>query len=56
MSEATKIGILDDRFDTLRTLRCFAKLAAHEVQVWHDHVEAVDVLASPVLRLKAHQR
>jgi D-3-phosphoglycerate dehydrogenase len=40
-----KITILDDWFDTLRTLPCFAKLAGHEVTVWNDHVEDVDVLA-----------
>ena len=32
-----KVHILDDWFDTLRTLPCFAKLAAHEVTVWTDH-------------------
>jgi D-3-phosphoglycerate dehydrogenase len=40
-----KITILDDYFDTLRTLQCFARLAGHEVTVWNDHVEDVDVLA-----------
>ncbi len=40
-----KITILDDYFDTLRTLRCFAKLAGHEVTVWNDHVQEVDALA-----------
>lgn len=40
-----KIGILDDYFDTLRTLPCFAKLAGHEVTVWNDHVQEVDALA-----------
>jgi D-3-phosphoglycerate dehydrogenase len=39
-----KISILDDYFDTLRTLPCFAKLAAYEVTVWNDHTEDVDVL------------
>ena len=38
-----KITILDDTFDTLRTLRCFAKLAGHEVVVWNDHVEDIDL-------------
>jgi hypothetical protein len=27
-----KISILDDYFDTLRTLTCFAKLAPYEVE------------------------
>jgi D-3-phosphoglycerate dehydrogenase len=40
-----KIAILDDTFDTLRTLRCFSKLAAFSVDVWNDHVEDVEVLA-----------
>jgi len=39
------ITILDDYFDTVRTLPCFAKLAGHKVTVWNDHVQAVDVLA-----------
>jgi len=39
------ITILDDYFDTLRTLRCFAKLAGHEVTIWNDHVQDVDTLA-----------
>ncbi len=40
-----KITILDDYFDTLRTLRCFEKLADHEVTIWNDHVQDVDSLA-----------
>ena len=39
-----KIAILDDYTDTLRTLRCFEKLAGHDVTVWTDHVDDVDVL------------
>jgi D-3-phosphoglycerate dehydrogenase len=42
---AVKISILDDYFDTLRTLDCFAKLDGHDVTVWTDHVQDVDVLA-----------
>src|SRR5580692_11435558 len=41
-----KISILDDYFDTLRTLECFAKLAPFEVAIWNDHVDDVDVLAA----------
>ena len=37
--------ILDDYFDTLRTLDCFAKLADHDVTVWNDHTQDVDELA-----------
>jgi len=32
-----KVHILDDWFDTLRTLPCFDLLAGHEVTVWTDH-------------------
>jgi len=39
------VTILDDYFDTVRTLPCFAKLGGHKVTVWNDHVQAVDVLA-----------
>src|SRR6201999_3645638 len=40
-----KITILDDYFDTVRTLDCFRKLAGHDVTIWNDHVQDVDVLA-----------
>jgi D-3-phosphoglycerate dehydrogenase / 2-oxoglutarate reductase len=40
-----KISILDDYFDTLRTLACFQKLAGHDVEIWNDHVQDVDTLA-----------
>jgi D-3-phosphoglycerate dehydrogenase len=40
-----KISILDDYFDTVRTLECFTRLAGHEVTVWNDHVQDVDALA-----------
>jgi len=40
-----KISILDDYHDTLRTLKCFSKLAGHEVKIWNDHVQDVDALA-----------
>src|SRR3974390_3247560 len=40
-----KISILDDYFDTVRTLPCFAKLRGHEVTIWNDHVDEVDRLA-----------
>ena len=39
-----KISILDDYFDTLRTLDCFKKLAAHDVTIWNDHVQDMDAL------------
>jgi D-3-phosphoglycerate dehydrogenase len=40
-----KVTILDDYFDTLRTLPSFAKLAGHEVVVWNDHIQETDRLA-----------
>jgi D-3-phosphoglycerate dehydrogenase len=40
-----RIAILDDYFDTLRTLPCFARLAGHEVAVFNDHVQDTDALA-----------
>jgi D-3-phosphoglycerate dehydrogenase len=39
-----KVSVLDDYFDTLRTLPGFAKLAGHEVTIWNDHLENVDRL------------
>ena len=45
-----KISILDDYFDTLRTLKCFGKLSEHDVTVWNDQVQDIDELAA---RLKS---
>src|SRR5437868_10397562 len=39
------ISILDDYFDTLRTLDCFKKLDGHTVTIHNDHVQDVDALA-----------
>jgi D-3-phosphoglycerate dehydrogenase len=41
-----KITVLDDYFDTVRTLACFQKLAGHDVTIWTDHVPDVDALAA----------
>ena len=41
-----KISILDDYFDTLRTLPSFGKLQGHEVTVWNDHVQDTAALAA----------
>src|SRR5215468_11321398 len=41
-----KIAILDDYFDTLRTLPCFQKLKGHHVVIWNDHVQDTEVLAA----------
>jgi D-3-phosphoglycerate dehydrogenase len=39
------ITILDDYFDTVRTLGCFEKLAEHEVTICNDHVQDTEALA-----------
>jgi D-3-phosphoglycerate dehydrogenase len=41
-----RVSILDDYFDTLRTLECFERLAGHEVTVHNDHVQDVAALAA----------
>src|SRR4051812_4356304 len=40
-----KISVLDDYFDTLRTLDCFEKLKGHDVTIHTDPVQDVDALA-----------
>jgi len=47
-----RISILDDYFDTVRTLACFEKLRGHEVTVWNDHAQDIDTL---VARLEGAQ-
>src|SRR6478735_11520825 len=44
-SSPIRVSILDDYFDTLHTLPCFAKLAPFDVTIWNDHVQDVDALA-----------
>jgi D-3-phosphoglycerate dehydrogenase / 2-oxoglutarate reductase len=48
-----KISILDDYFDTLRTLDCFTKLSGHDVELWNDHVEDVETLAERLRETEA---
>lgn len=48
-----KVAILDDWFDTLRTLDCFERLAGHDVTVFTDHVEDVDLLAERLADVEA---
>lgn len=48
-----KVHILDDWFDTLRALPSFARLDGHEVTVWTDHVEDVDILADRLAEAEA---
>jgi len=45
-----KISILDDTFDTIRTLPCYAMLAGHAVTIWTEHTQDEGILAE---RLKA---
>ncbi len=40
-----KVAILDDWFDTLRSLPCFGKLGGHDVTVFTDHVQDTETLA-----------
>ncbi len=40
-----KIAILDDYFDTVRGLPCFAMLDGHDVTIWNDHLQDTDGLA-----------
>ena len=48
-----KVTILDDYFDTLRTLACFRKLDDHDVTVWTDHVDAPGELARRLAETEA---
>ena len=48
-----KIAILDDYFDTLRSLECFRMLDAHDVTVWNDHVQDTDTLAERLAETEA---
>src|SRR6478736_8988978 len=41
-----RITILDDYFDTLRTLQCFRKLDGHQIEIWNDHVQETGALAA----------
>ncbi|CAF1294489.1 unnamed protein product [Adineta steineri] len=43
------ITVLDDYSDTIRTLECYRKLNNHNVTIWNDHVQDIDIL---VQRLK----
>lgn len=43
-----KITILDDYFDTIRGLPCYAKLDGHDVTVWNDHLQDEDGLVERI--------
>jgi len=47
------VTVLDDYFDTVRTLPCFAKLADHKVTIWNDHVQDIDLLADRLKETEA---
>jgi D-3-phosphoglycerate dehydrogenase len=48
-----QVAILDDYLDTLRTLRCFDKLAEHHVTVFTDHVDDFGLLAQRLAQTEA---
>jgi D-3-phosphoglycerate dehydrogenase len=48
-----KVAILDDSFDTLRTLSCFSKLDRHDVTVWNDHVGDIETLVERLAECEA---
>ncbi len=48
-----KVHILDDWFDTLRTLPCFDLLKNHDVTVWTDHEPDPELLAARVAEADA---
>ncbi len=50
---AMNVTILDDYFDTLRTLPCYARLAGHAVTIWNDHVQEVEPLAARLAETEA---
>ncbi len=43
--ESVRIAILDDYFDTIRGLSCFAMLSRHDVTIFNDHLDDTDLLA-----------
>lgn len=48
-----KIAILDDFLDVVRSLKAFGKLDGHDVKIWNDHTEDVEVLASRLQDVEA---
>jgi D-3-phosphoglycerate dehydrogenase len=51
--DRVKIAILDDYGDVLRTLHCFRKLDGHDVTIWNDHIDDVDLLAERLREAEA---
>jgi D-3-phosphoglycerate dehydrogenase / 2-oxoglutarate reductase len=52
-TKPVKITILDDYFDTVRNLPCFAKLDGHDVTIWNDHQQDTDALAERLAETQA---
>jgi D-3-phosphoglycerate dehydrogenase / 2-oxoglutarate reductase len=48
-----QVAILDDYFDTLHALPCFAKLALFEVTIWNDHLQETEALAERLRDVEA---
>jgi D-3-phosphoglycerate dehydrogenase len=48
-----RISILDDYFDTIRTLSCFQKLQGYQVEIWNDHVQEVEALSERLKNTEA---
>ena len=48
-----RISILDDYFDTIRTLACFQKVQGYEVEIWNDHVQEVEALSERLKNTEA---
>ncbi|MEM9639867.1 MAG: D-2-hydroxyacid dehydrogenase family protein [Pseudomonadota bacterium] len=48
-----KVHVLDDWFDTLRGLPCFARLNGHDVSVWTDHEPDPEALATRLQHAEA---
>lgn len=48
-----RVAILDDYFDTLRSLDCFSLLDRHEVTVFNDHVDDLDQLVDRLSDIEA---
>lgn len=52
-SKHMKVHILDDWFDTLKTLPSYSLLANHDVTIWTDHVTDVQQLADRLAEAEA---
>ncbi len=48
-----KVTILDDYLDSVRSLAAFARVRNHDVTVWNDHVDDIDVLAERLAETEA---